>query len=92
MPARRLSISGRVQNVGYRDWMVAQARTLGLSGWVRNNRMEGTVEALVDGEAGAIAELLRACRRGPALAAVTGIVEELADPPSEPGFRRMPSV
>ena len=64
MTARRLVIAGRVQGLGYRDWMCAQAEALGVSGWVRNRR-DGTVEALVDGDPGAVQELLRACRRGP---------------------------
>lgn len=89
MRARRLVIVGRVQGVGYRAWMVRRARDLGLSGWVRNRR-DGAVEALVYGEADAVGELLRACRRGPPLAQVTQIEEELADAPDMPGFRRMP--
>jgi acylphosphatase len=87
--ARRLLISGRVQGVGYRDWMVEQARALGLSGWVRNTA-EGKVEALIDGDEAAIEELLRACRRGPRFAEVTDILEELTEPPDDPGFHRLP--
>lgn len=90
MRAKRLVISGRVHGVGFRDWMVAQADTLGISGWVRN-RPDGSVEALVYGEPAAVEELLRACRLGPRLAAVSSIDEHLADPPEGPGFRRLPS-
>ncbi|MBX5454418.1 MAG: acylphosphatase [Acidobacteriia bacterium] len=91
MSAKRLRISGRVQGVGFRDWMVRKAEELGISGWVRN-RADGTVEALVAGEAAAVEELLRACRRGPPLAHVVSIEEELADPPATPGFYCRPSV
>ena len=87
MRAKRVVIQGRVQGVGYRDWMVVQARTLGVAGWVRN-RSDGAVEALVYGEVDAVEELLRACRRGPRLAAVSRIEEDWADPPEEPGFIR----
>ena len=90
MTARRIAISGRVQGLGYRDWLVGEARRLGLSGWVRNRR-DGTVEALIDGAPGAVEEALRLCRRGPLLAEVTGIEEVLADPPDEPGFTRRPT-
>lgn len=91
MTARLLVIAGRVQGIGYRDWMCRQAEILGVAGWVRN-RSDGTVEALVDGEPGAVQELLRACRRGPASAAVTELTETFADPPEGPGFWRLPTI
>ena len=87
MSAKRLIIRGQVQAVGFRDWMTARATVLGLSGWVRN-RDDGAVEALVAGDPAAVEELLRACRRGPRLARVTSIEEELAPPPDSPGFHR----
>jgi acylphosphatase len=89
--ALRVIIAGRVQGVGYRDWMAHRARKLGLAGWVRN-RADGTVEALIEGDPAATADLLRSCRRGPPLAAVTSIVEYEAEPPEEPGFLRRPTV
>lgn len=85
MNAKRLVIAGRVQGVGYRDWMQQAARALGVSGWVRN-RVDGSVEALVAGEVAAVEELLRLCRRGPRMAEVVSIDEEMADPPDHPGF------
>jgi acylphosphatase len=91
MSARRLIISGRVVGVGFRDWMVQRAEELGVFGWVRNRR-DGTVEAVVDGDEAAVAELLRACRRGPRLANVIEILEEMAEAPEGPGFRRLPTV
>jgi acylphosphatase len=90
-PATHLiTITGRVQGVGYRDWMVAQAATLGIAGWVRN-RQEGSVEALVHGDAAAIEELLRRCQRGPHLAVVDAIVRQPGEVPSEPDFQRLPT-
>lgn len=90
MNSKRLTISGRVQGVGFRDWMVEQAQALGVSGWVRN-RIDGSVEALVAGETAAVEELLRLCRRGPRMAEVVSIEEELADPPEQFGFRSVRS-
>ncbi|HTW68512.1 MAG TPA: acylphosphatase [Acetobacteraceae bacterium] len=87
MTAKRLVIAGRVQGVGFRAWMQEHARALGLSGWVRN-RVDGTVEALVAGEVAAVEELLRLCRRGPRMAEVVSIDEEMADPPDYPGFHQ----
>ncbi len=90
MNAKRLVIIGRVQGVGYRAWMVNKAQRLGLSGWVRN-RLDGSVEALVAGDIAAVEELLRLCRRGPRMAMVVSIEEEMADPPELFGFRQVPS-
>lgn len=90
MAARRLRIEGYVQGVGYRDWMVREARRLGLSGWVRN-RKDGSVEALLAGDEPSVLTLLTACRAGPPLARVTSIVEHFAEPPEEPGFLKLPS-
>ena len=89
MSAKRLTIAGRVQGVGYRAWMRREAVRLGVSGWVRN-RSDGAVEALVYGDSAAVEELLRACRLGPPSAAVTSITEELDEPELEPGFRMLP--
>ena len=90
MNSKRLVISGRVQGVGFREWMVEQAKELGVSGWVRN-RLDGSVEALVAGDVAAVEELLRLCRRGPRLAEVVSIEEDMADPPEHFEFRQVPS-
>lgn len=90
MIAKRVVLAGRVQGVGYRDWMIHAARRLGIDGWVRNRR-DGTVEALVAGEAAAVEELLRRCRAGPSGARVDTIEETFASLPEEPGFIRRPS-
>ncbi|MBL6456529.1 acylphosphatase [Belnapia sp. T6] len=85
MNARRLRIEGRVQGVGYRAWMVREARRLGLSGWVRN-LPDGSVEAVVAGPEPAVQALLTACRRGPILARVDHIQEDFSDMPEAEGF------
>lgn len=90
MNARQVRISGRVQGVGYRDWLVAQAERVGVHGWVRNRR-DGSVEALLHGDATAVAALVALCRQGPPHADVTDIAESPGEPPAEPGFRRWPT-
>ena len=55
------------------------------------NRADGSIEVLLAGETAAVAELLRACRRGPRAAEVTEIVEYLAEAPDQPGFHRLPT-
>ena len=89
--ARLLRIAGRVQGVGYRDWLLREARALGLAGWVRNRR-DGTVEALLAGELPAVQVMLLACRRGPPAAFVESVEETLAEDPPEPGFQRLPTL
>ncbi len=91
MIAKQVRIAGRVQGVGYRDWMVRRANRLGLFGWVRN-RSDGTVEAFVQGDVVVVEELLRHCRRGPPGAAVTLIHEDLTEPTEDLGFRRLPTL
>ena len=54
---RHLCISGRVQGVGYRDALRRQALACGLAGWVRN-RLDGTVEALLQGEDRRVEEVI----------------------------------
>ena len=50
MICRRLAIHGSVQGVGFRASLAREARALGLAGWVRN-RVDGSVEAVVAGDA-----------------------------------------
>jgi len=89
--ARLVRVAGRVQGVGYRDWLRQAAEAHGLSGWVRN-RADGTVEALLCGEEAAVRDVLSLCRRGPALARVDELRESFAEPPAEPGFHRLPTL
>jgi acylphosphatase len=65
----RVMISGLVQGVGFRAWMVWEAQARGISGWVRN-RLSGDVEALLAGPPDAVEALCAACWRGPAAAQV----------------------
>ncbi len=69
---RHLRIFGRVQGVWYRESMRQEAEQLGITGWVRN-RLDGSVEALVQGEAEAIERIIVWARRGPEQAQVTHI-------------------
>jgi acylphosphatase len=67
--AKHLLIVGLVQGVGYRASFEAQAHALKLSGWVRN-RADGSVEAMVRGDAAAIEKIIAWARRGPTAAQV----------------------
>ena len=87
----RLTITGRVQGVGYRDWMTTTARRLDLTGWVRN-RTDGAVEALIVGDDQAVGEMIDACRRGPTMARVDNVDIEPVDLDVMPqGFTQLPT-
>lgn len=77
--SRYLTISGRVQGVGYRDWAVRAASSCHIRGWVRNGR-DGVVEIVASGVEGDLSRYIEACRAGPTLARVDDIlVRELED-------------
>lgn len=73
---RLLVISGIVQGVGFRYAMLAQARLLGVTGWVRNRR-DGRVEAMIAGDAAQIEAMLAWSRIGPAGAVVDAVAVEV---------------
>lgn len=56
-------VSGRVQGVYYRSYTQDAARSLGVTGWVRNTT-GGQVEAVFEGEEEAVRSMVEWCRRG----------------------------
>lgn len=65
-------VSGRVQNVGYRAFVLRYARALGLSGTVRN-LPSGQVEVIAEGDEKTLNQLLTLLRQGPPAARVTDV-------------------
>ena len=90
MKAKRILVRGRVQGVFYRNWAVREARSLGLSGWVRNRRT-GDVEILASGPEEAIAALAEKCRAGPPAAEVGEVDVEDAETEPLDGFSKRPT-
>jgi len=86
---RKLRVFGRVQGVFYRQWTVNQARSSGVSGWVRN-AADGTVEAHLAGEADAVARMIEAMRQGPSQAQVEDVMVEPVEPEELSGFSVRP--
>jgi len=77
--ARRVVVTGEVQGVGFRYAMAREARRRSLCGWVRNLR-DGTVEALIVGQAADVEALVAWARRGPPAARVSAVdVRDAAD-------------
>ena len=62
-------VSGRVQNVWFRDSTCPRAREIGVGGWVRN-LADGRVEATFEGDADRVAQALDFVRQGPPQARV----------------------
>jgi acylphosphatase len=84
-----LRIYGRVQGVMFRESLRQEAELRGITGWVRNRR-DGSVEALVQGEASAVDAIIVWTGRGPDLAIVERV--EVADAAGEYGdFARWPT-
>jgi len=68
----RLTVSGRVQGVGFRAWAEMTALELGVEGWVRNRR-DGSVEILLVGPEELVLTMIEECRKGPPSAHVEAI-------------------
>lgn len=77
---RRIVAHGRVQGVFFRDTTRRMAESRGVAGWVRN-RGDGTVEAVFEGDADAVAAMVEAVRRGPGRAEVDRV--EVSEEPPE---------
>lgn len=88
--AKHLLITGLVQGVGYRESMCREATRLGISGWVRN-RIDGSVEAVIDGDKTAVAAMLAWTYRGPAAARVTEVMISESDEQCS-GFIKRPTI
>jgi acylphosphatase len=68
----RIVISGRVQGVYFRASARDVARAHRVAGWVRN-RVDGAVEAAVEGEEDAVQGFIAWCHDGPPGAHVTDV-------------------
>jgi acylphosphatase len=90
MIRRRLVITGRVQNVFYRDWFTEQAMVLGLDGWIRN-RADGSVEAVVQGPSEMVETITAKAHQGSPASRVAGIVVEEMSGPVLSGFEQRPT-
>jgi len=85
MVSKRLLISGRVQGVFFRGWTETTARSLGLTGWVRN-LTTGEVEIHVSGPPEKVDEMIRRCWEGPPAAEVADVQSEDIEPETAQGF------
>ncbi|MQA01435.1 MAG: acylphosphatase [Streptosporangiales bacterium] len=79
-------VSGSVQGVFFRDSCRRAADAAGVAGWVRN-RSDGTVEAVFEGPAAAVDQLVEWCRQGPRHARVSVVQTYQEQPTGAHGFR-----
>ena len=72
-------VSGHVQMVGFRFFVMDEAERLGLAGWVRNGDGGGTVEVVAEGPEAALRELEASLREGPRHARVESVSASWSD-------------
>ena len=70
--AAEILVEGRVQGVGYRNYVQRKAAHLGLAGYVMNLK-DGRVRVRVEGSREVIEELARELEKGPPLARVESL-------------------
>ena len=85
MIRRRVTVSGRVQGVFFRETLRRRAVSTGVTGWVRNNP-DGTVEAVLEGAQEAVERLVELCRSGPRGAKVDSVDVVSEEPEGLVGF------
>jgi len=82
---RHVTVSGEVQGVFFRETARRKATEAGVAGWI-TNRSDGRVEAVFEGAAEAVDELVEFCRQGPTAATVEHIDVQDEEPESLSGF------
>ena len=93
MLTRQIRVTGRVQGVGFRYALRAEALRLGIAGWVRN-RADGSVEALLQSDEEKVERLIEWSRRGPPGARVDEVQSVPAEEPHRvhAAFEQRPSL
>jgi acylphosphatase len=85
MQRRRVVVQGHVQGVFFRETTKRRALSAGVAGWVRN-LPDGRVEAVFEGERGAVERLVDYAREGPRGARVDWVDIEAEEPEGLSGF------
>jgi acylphosphatase len=82
---RHVTISGEVQGVFFRETARRKATEAGVAGWI-TNRSDGRVEAVFEGPAEAVDEIVEFCRVGPTAATVENVDVETEETEGLSGF------
>ena len=72
-------IKGKVQRVGYRDFVEQYAKEHGLSGWIKNNA-DGSVSVVIQGTPEELKDCIETLNRGSLLAKVETLSIEWRTP------------
>lgn len=83
--AYRVTVTGRVQGVGFRAWTQWTARRLGVFGWVKND-WSGDVDIFAEGPETSVNDFLDALETGPSMAHVSNVQAEKTTPRGYAGF------
>ena len=67
-----ITISGKVQGVGFRYWLYQKSNERNVYGWVKN-KINGDVEAVLIGNYKNVNEILELCKKGPLSSKVTDV-------------------
>ena len=86
MAAFRYLVSGRVQGVGYRYFVLREAETLGVSGFAKN-LADGRVEVVGEGPDEVLLDFEARLRQGPAFSKVTSLERSPIAPRGGLGFQ-----
>ena len=81
----RAVVRGRVQGIGFRDYVYRRARSSGLHGYVRNLPDGRSVEVVAEGPRATLEQLIEYLRRGPRLSRIDAVDVEWGEPRGEHG-------
>ena len=76
LAALRAVLRGRVQGVGFRDYVLTRARFLGLTGYIRNLPNAHSLEVVAEGLRADLEQLLEYLREGPRMSRVDAVETE----------------
>jgi len=82
---RHVTVTGEVQGVNFREATRRKATEAGVAGWV-TNRSDGSVEAVFEGPAEAVAQMVEFAREGPTAASVDQVDVREEKPEGASGF------
>ncbi|KAE8759034.1 MULTISPECIES: acylphosphatase [Paraburkholderia] len=93
LETRLVRVRGLVQGIGYREACVRRAHALGVTGWVRN-RIDGSVEVMVQGSPEQLAEMCAWLSEGMSAALVDRLEVTEVPPPFArfEHFERLPTL